>query len=110
MDATYDDQFNLAKPKIVQKTVEKALEAILAGLYKNVYDLANKVETDQSMVTFEVKINETKTIKVEVIKVSSVTYVRVSNRGDAHIRGYIMQSTQSSSDIYELKAECKFPE
>lgn len=61
------------------------------------------------MVTFSLKVSETENIKVEVIKVSTVTYLRVTSKGNA-LRGYIMQSTQSAQEIYELKAECKFPE
>lgn len=61
------------------------------------------------MVTFSLNVSETENIKVEVIKVSTVTYVRVTSKGNA-LRGYIMQATQSAQEIYELKAECKFPE
>ncbi len=109
MDSSNEDDFSLQKPKIIQKTIEKELNAIMPELYAQVYKLASKVETDQNMVTFSIKISETHNVKLDVIKVGSVIYVRVILKGVV-TRGYIMLSSQSNDAIYELKAECKFPE
>ncbi len=62
------------------------------------------------MVVFALALTASEdVVKLEVIKVADVTYVRITYKG-AISRGYIMLSTQDGNNIYELNADCKFPE
>lgn len=62
------------------------------------------------MVVFSLALTDsTDVVKLEVIKVADVTYVRITYKGNIY-KGYIMLSTKNGNSIYELNAECKFPE
>ena len=108
-DSSYDYGLDL-KPKIVTKTLEKSLNDIQTGLYQQIFNLASEVETDTDMVIFSVELTDSENkVQVEVIKVSNIIYVRVTHKRSVH-KGYIMESSQDGSSIFELNAECKFPE
>ncbi len=51
IDGSHDFNLDL-KPKITQRTLESALNDLKIGLYRQVYDIAVKVDSDQSSVVF----------------------------------------------------------
>lgn len=48
-------------------------------------------------------------LKLEAMKVADVIYVRITYK-QTILRGYLMLSSKNGNNIFELNAECKFPE
>ena len=59
------------------------------------------------MVVFNVNLNDSSVLKLEVVAVSNVIYLRTKHDSKV-LRGYILSG--AGDDIFALKPDCKFPE